>query len=138
LHDQSAEQQGRDRYECYLWARQQTGFDPSAPLLAPHQRVEVIPQPPPGHDAAAGAVTGAVIGSIITAPHDSGKGAIIGAVAGAMAGAASDAARQQEAERIQAQYDRQAALRNASIEGKAKNYRRAMAACLEGRGYSVR
>jgi len=138
LHDQSPEQQDRDRYECYQWARQQTGFDPSAPLLAPHQRVEVIPQPPPGHDTAAGAVTGAVIGSIVTAPHDSGKGAIIGAMAGAIAGAASDTARQQEAERIQAQYDRQAALRNASIEEKARNYRRAMAACLEGRGYSVR
>ena len=138
LHDQNAEQQDRDRYECYLWAKQQTGFDPSAPQLAPHQRVKVIAQPAPGADAAVGAVTGAIIGSMVTAPHDSGQGAVVGAVAGAMIGAASDEARQQEAERIQTHYDRRAALRNAHIEEQAGNYRRAMTACLEGRGYSVR
>jgi hypothetical protein len=27
---QSPDQQGRDRYECHLWAANQTGFDPSA------------------------------------------------------------------------------------------------------------
>jgi len=138
LHGQSAEQQDRDRYQCYLWAKQQTGFDPSATLLAPHQRVEVIPQPAPGSDAAVGAVTGAIIGSMVTAPHDSAGGAIVGAVTGAMIGAASDATRQQEAERIQAQYDRQAGMLNSNIEQQASNYRRAMTACLEGRGYSVR
>jgi len=138
LHGQSAGQQDRDRYQCYLWAKQQTGFDPSATLLAPHQRVKVIPEPAPGHDMAVGAVTGAVIGTVVTAPHDGAQGAIIGAVTGAMVGAASDAARRQEAERVQAHYDRQAAQRNARIEQKANNYRRAMMACLEGRGYSVR
>jgi len=138
LQGQSAGQQDRDRYQCYLWAKQQTGFDPSAMQLAPHQRVEVIPQPAPGSDAAAGAVTGAIIGSVVTAPHDSAEGAIVGAVTGAMIGAASDAARQQEAQRIQAQYDRQATMHNANIEQQASNYRRAMMACLEGRGYSVR
>jgi hypothetical protein len=29
---QSAEQQGRDRYECHRWAADQTGFDPTQPL----------------------------------------------------------------------------------------------------------
>jgi len=29
-HGQSDEQRDRDRYECYLWAVEQTGFDPSA------------------------------------------------------------------------------------------------------------
>jgi len=138
LHDQDAAQQDRDRFECYLWAKQQTGFDPSAPQLAPHQRVEVIPQTPPGHDAAAGAVTGAIIGSIVTVPHDSAQGAIVGAVAGGMMGAASDTARQQEAGNIQTHYDRQENLRRARIEQMAGDYRRAMMACLEGRGYSVR
>ena len=138
LHGQSAEQQDRDRYQCYLWAKQQTGFDPSVPFLAPHQRVEVIPQPAPGSDAAVGAVTGAIIGSVITAPHDSAQGAVAGAMAGAIIGAASDTARQQQAERIQTHMDRQAALRQAQLEQKASDYRRAMSACLEGRGYSVR
>lgn len=29
-HGQSTEQTSKDRYECYLWAVKQTGFDPSA------------------------------------------------------------------------------------------------------------
>jgi len=138
LHDQTAKQQDRDRYQCYLWAKKQTGFDPSAPQLAPHQRLEVIPEPAPGHDTAVGAVTGAIIGSMITGPHDSGSGAIAGAVTGAAIGAASDTARQQEAERLQSHYDRQSAQRYAELERQANEYRRAMTACLEGRGYSVR
>jgi hypothetical protein len=28
-HNQSAEQQGKDRYECHSWAEGQTGFDPT-------------------------------------------------------------------------------------------------------------
>lgn len=32
LKGQSAEQQDRDRYECYRWAHRQTGFDPSRPV----------------------------------------------------------------------------------------------------------
>ena len=41
LRDQSADLQGRDRYECHHWAVQQTGFDPSAPSVPPHLRVVV-------------------------------------------------------------------------------------------------
>ncbi|HEY6353667.1 MAG TPA: hypothetical protein VIY30_04195, partial [Burkholderiaceae bacterium] len=49
LHGQSAEQQDRDHYECSLWATQQTGFDPSAPGVPPHERVRVVSAgPPPG------------------------------------------------------------------------------------------
>lgn len=134
---QSAEQQDRDRYECYLWAVQQTGFDPSDPDLAPHQRVTVTPVPPVGHDTAVGAVTGAVIGAAVARPGEKAGGAVVGAIAGATIGAASDAARQQQARRVQEQYDREHAARTAQIERQAENYRRAMAACLEGRGYSV-
>jgi Glycine zipper len=138
LNDQNSMQQDRDRYECYLWARQQTGFDPGALQLAPQQRMEVIPRFPPGNDAASGAVTGAIIGSIVTAPHDSAEGAIVGAVAGGIMGAAADAARQQEAETIQAHYDRQENLRRVRIKQTTDDYRRAMMACLTGRSYSVR
>src|SRR5688572_16435530 len=60
---QTTEQQSRDRYECYLWATKQSGFDPSLPQLAPHQRVEVVPMPPPGHGTVSGAITGAAIGA---------------------------------------------------------------------------
>jgi len=134
---QSTAQQDRDRYECYLWSRQQTGFDPSAAQLAPHQRVRVVPTVPPGHDTAAGAVTGAVIGAVVSPPNRSVEGAVVGAVAGAVAGAASDAARQEQVEREQIRHNRRATQRSARIEQQASSYRRAMSACLEGRGYAV-
>jgi outer membrane biogenesis lipoprotein LolB len=135
---QSAAQQDRDRYECYLWAVKQSGFDPSQPQLAPQQRVEVMPMPAPGHDTAVGAATGAVIGAVVSRPHDALKGAVVGAAAGAIIGAASDTARQQQAERVQQHYEQGDAQRTAHIEQQAQNYRRAMTACLEGRGYTVR
>lgn len=135
---QSARRQDRDRYECYLWAVDQSGFDPSSPLLAPHQRVRVVAEPPAGHDTATGAVTGAVLGAVIGAPHNSGGGAVIGALAGAALGASSDAERQNRAAGLQEQYDRQADRQYAAHERQADNYRRAMSACLEGRGYTVR
>lgn len=134
---QSPEQQERDRYECYLWAMEQTGFDPSSPDLAPHQRVRVVPKPAPGHDTAVGAVTGAMIGAVVSRPGNKVGGAVVGAVAGGALGAASDAARQRQAARIQQGYDQAEAERTAMLEQQASEYRRAMSACLEGRGYAV-
>ncbi len=136
---QSPAQQDRDRYECYVWAVQQTGFDPSAPQLAPHQRLETVAMPPPAHDAAVGAATGAVIGAIAARPGHTGSGAVVGAIAGAVIGGISDAARQEQAERIQERYvSRREAAYSVRVEQQAASYRRAMAACLEGRGYTVR
>lgn len=135
---QSPAQQDRDRYECYGWASQQTGFDPSLPRLPPHQRLEVVPQPAIGHDTASGAFTGAVLGAVVSRPGRSGEGAVIGAIAGTILGAASDSARQEHAERLQERYDRRASQAAAHTEQQASAYRRAMGACLEGRGYTVR
>jgi hypothetical protein len=135
---QSPEQQNRDRYECYLWAVKQSGFDPSQPHLAPHQRVEVVPMPAPGHDTVAGAATGAIVGAAVSRPRDVGEGAVVGAIAGALLGAASDASRTAQAEQVQRRYDQRDAERNAVVEQQATNYRRAMGACLEGRGYTVK
>jgi hypothetical protein len=135
---QSEQQQDRDRYECYLWAVKQSGFDPGQAQLAPHQRIEVTPEAPPGSDTAAGAVGGAIVGSLL-APHDDrGFGLVFGAITGAMMGAASDAARQQQADQIQQQYDSQERQRYARLEKQSRDYERAMTACLEGRGYTVR
>jgi Glycine zipper 2TM domain len=137
-HGQSAAQQDQDRYECYLWAMKQTGFDPSQPDLAPHQRVMVTPVPAPGHDTAVGALAGAAIGAAISGDDDRAGGAVLGAITGAAIGAASDSARQQQAQQLQESYDSADAERQARIDRQAADYRRAMAACLEGRGYSVR
>jgi hypothetical protein len=135
---QNADQQERDRYECYLWAVKQSGFDPSQPNLAPHQRIEVVPQTPPGQDTAVGAVTGAVIGAVVASPGRSAEGAVVGAVVGTIAGAASESARAEEVARAQQRVDQREAQRRAQLEQQAANYRRALTACLEGRGYTVR
>lgn len=134
---QDREQQDRDRYECYLWAVKKTGFEPSQAGMAPHQRVKVVAQRAPGTDTAVGAVTGAVIGAAVSRPEDRVGGAVIGAVAGATLGAVSDASRQQQTQRIQQSYDQANERQQALLDQQARDYRRAMAACLEGRGYSV-
>lgn len=137
-HGQSEAQQDRDRYECYLWARKKSGFDPGQAQLAPHQRVEVTPTAPPGADTAAGAVTGAIVGSMMSPRHDKGFGMVFGAITGAMLGAASDQARQEQAAQVQQQYDARENRHYANVEKQARDYQRAMTACLEGRGYTVR
>ena len=135
---QSADRVNRDRYECYLWSVKQSGFDPSQGQLAPHQRVEVVPMPPAGTNTVAGAATGAVLGAIIANPHDAAAGAVGGAIVGGALGAISDSQRQQQAKQVQSRYDRRTAAQNAQLEEQASNYRRALTACLEGRGYTVK
>ncbi|MEE9338041.1 MAG: glycine zipper 2TM domain-containing protein [Methylococcaceae bacterium] len=134
---QSKSLQQRDRYECYRWAVKKSGFDPNQAQLAPHQRFEVKASPRPGTGVIVGAATGAVIGSISAHPRRSAEGLVFGAVAGALVGAATDIARHDRATRIQRQYDENDANRYVRLEMQSRNYRRAMSACLEGRGYSV-
>ena len=134
---QSAAQQDRDRYECYRWAVKQSGFDPSAPQLAPHQRIQVTPSPAPGTSTAIGAATGALLGAVVSPPARAAEGAAVGAITGAVIGSASDAARQEQAEQAQRRIDQSEAQRQARLEQQAAKYRRAMTACLEGRGYTV-
>jgi outer membrane lipoprotein SlyB len=135
---QTQEQLSRDRYECYLWGVKQSGFDPSQTSLAPHQRVQVVPMPPSGSGTAAGAITGAVIGAVIAGPHDAAAGAVGGAILGGAAGAASDAQRESRVKQVQNRYDQRESARMAKLEEQAGNYRRALSACLEGRGYTVK
>jgi hypothetical protein len=105
---QTAEQQSRDTYECQVWAKQQSGFDP-------------------GMDTAKGAGVGAVIGAlggaaagaaIGSASGHAGTGAAIGAAAGGLGGAG-----------VGAGYNY-----SKSREG----YDQAFSACMSGRGYSIR
>ena len=134
---QTTEQQSRDHYECYNWAMKQTGFDPSQSSIPPEQRVRVVPMPPPGHDTAVLAITGAVLGALIAGPRHAAGGALIGAAGGAIAGAASDSSRQQTARQLEEAYSNRDRALDAQYEGRALTFRRAMSACLEGRGYSV-
>ncbi len=135
---QSPLQMDRDRYECHIWAMGQSGYDPSLPPLPVRQAVRVEPAPPVGHDTTFLAFTGALLGAIIGGHHHSGEGALIGGTIGAMTGIISDSARAETARRIEADRNRQSVEYNAQMEGRAADYRRAMGACLEGRGYSVK
>lgn len=136
---QTAEQQDRDRYDCFQWAIQQTGFDPSSPSVPPHERIQVVggpPAVPPGAGVAAGAVTGALLGAIVSRPRDAGAGALVGAVLGGVLGGAAESAQNQQAAQANTRViDRQQSVQ---LERKAGDFRRAAGACLEARGYSVR
>jgi hypothetical protein len=135
---QTTEQQSRDHYECYTWAVNRTGFDPAQSSIPTDQRVRVVPMPPPGHDTATLAIAGAVLGALIGGPRHAAGGALIGAAGGAIAGAASDSARQESALQREESYAARDRARNTGSNASALGFRRAMSACLEGRGYSVR
>lgn len=130
---QNQSQQDKDRYECHTWAVKQTGFDPSRPqTVQPNTASDNRYQPSQPHvlkGAARGAALGAVGGAIA---GDAGKGAGAGAAMGGLAGGfrRRDEKRQQQ---NQQQYSAQASQQN-----QRASYHRAMAACLEGRGYSVK
>jgi len=83
-----------------------------------------------------GAAGGAIIGSAVSRPWESGQGALVGALAGAVIGGLSDAARLEQARA--AADSATTSERAALLERMARDYRRAMSACLEARGYSVR
>lgn len=118
---QSAKQQDKDKYECYSWAKKQTGFDPQAAGTAGagtqgHSGSAVRGA---GRGAAVGALGGAIGG-------DAGKGAAVGAGVGAAGGGA----RRRQAEKEQAQVQSQE-------KQKLSEFNKAEGACLQGRGYSV-
>ncbi len=106
---QSPQQQAQDEQQCRAWAQQQAGG---------------APPPPQGHargtvrGSARGAAGGAAVGAIA---GDAGKGAAIGATVGAVKG-------RRDSKRAAA--DQQA--------GAADALERAFAACMEGRGYTVK
>jgi outer membrane lipoprotein SlyB len=128
---QSPEQTERDRYDCHIWAVQQTGVDPSR--VTAYQSVIVQPSSPPGSNAVGGAIVGAIIGSIIGGPYNSGAGFLLGGATGAIVGSAADANAQKQAQQTQAQINQSAAEARAQSDA----YRRAMGSCLQGRGYTV-
>jgi hypothetical protein len=136
---QTPQQQDRDRYECSTWATQQTGFNPSAPNVPPHERVQVVAGPPPGTGVAVGAVTGGILGAAVSNPRNAGAGLLLGALLGGAIGAGAEASADAQAQNAaNANADAHMQAQAAQIERKASDYRRAVGACLEGRGYSIK
>lgn len=141
---QTPTKQSADEGECFAWSKGQTGVDPMAlsapPAAAAAQPATPAQAPPRGtrlRGAARGAAAGAVIGEI--ADDDAGKGAAIGATAGVMKGGAD--ARKQQAQAQQAaaaQAQQQAAQQQAAKADQLALFNKGFAACLEGRGYTVK
>jgi hypothetical protein len=134
---QDAAKQGQDENECYSWARQQTGIDPTA---APSP---VAPKEAPKGGAVKGAARGAAKGAAVGAVGDddwerdeghldAGEGAAAGAAAGAVKGRRPQkkAAKQSDAQAQQAAQTQAAQTKD--------SFKKAWGACLEGRGYSVK
>jgi len=136
---QSDKQLDRDRYECNKWAVAQSGYDPSAhPQFTTYQPTPVVSLPPRGADTVAGVISGAVTGAVIAGPYDTSEGAMIGAIAGGIMGAITESARRKEAGLINAHQSTQSQAERARLEALVSNYRRAIGACLEARGYTVK
>lgn len=126
---QSDEQMDKDKYECYNWAKKDSGFDP--------MEVPVTSTAPPSSQkksggVARGALGGAALGAII---GDSSKSAGRGAAAGGLIGGVRQSSRNRQVEQERQQWEQQEASRYANNRN---NYNRAYSACLEGRGYTVK
>ena len=130
---QNQQQLEKDKYECYSWAKQQTGFDP--------MEVPKATAPPPQQGAqqgglVRGAARGATVGVAAGAiAGDAGKGAAIGAASGALIGGMRRRDQQRRQEQAQQQWAQE---QTAAYTQKRNAYNRAFGACLEGRGYTVK
>ena len=96
---QSQEVMERDKYNCYQWAKKETGFDP---MEAPKAT-----QAPPREGAAIGGLLGGV-------------------------------RRSRQTREQQNKQDQWAQEQAAQYSQKRNTYNRAYAACLEGKGYTVK
>lgn len=131
--EQTPQQQAADEQACYAWAQQQ--IDPlvgipnaDSAAQAGKARADSASKGAALKGAAAGVAGGAVIGAVA---GDAGTGAKVGATSGALRGLRARKEAEQRAEE-------QARAQAQSQAGQQTNtFRKAMIACLQGKGYSV-
>jgi hypothetical protein len=133
---QSQDQMEQDKFECYRWARDQTGFDPmKTPTTTtgpPAKEKEVWGA---GKTAAAGGAAGAAAGGIASGRKGLVRGGLIGAAGGALIGGARSSNQRKREQQKRKDWER----KEANNYVRARNeYNRAFGACMEGRGYSVK
>jgi hypothetical protein len=121
---QSPEQQKKDEAECNQWATGQSG-GPAQASAPPPPAQATTPTGVTAGAGARGAARGAVVGGIA---GDAGAGAAAGAAAGR---AQSRRENRNDAQQASAQQQQAQSSQNAA-------YAKARAACLEGRGYTVK
>lgn len=133
---QSAEQTEKDKFECYQWAKGQTGFDPMAAPTAqtapPPREKEVAGA---GKSGLVGGLGGAAVGGLLGGSKKSaGRGALVGAGAGALMGGMRRHDQKEREAHNRAQWEQREA---ANYAQNRNDYNRAYSACLSGRGYTV-
>ena len=123
---QTREQQDVDEAQCRRFATDRTGFDPmrmpAATTAAPGSQGSVL------GGGARGALLGTAVGAIA---GDVGRGAAIGGASGGLLGGM----RRQDSQRQQQDWVQRESIRH---QQNRDAFNRAFAACLEGRGYTVR
>jgi predicted lipid-binding transport protein (Tim44 family) len=136
---QSQDQMEKDKFECYSWAKGQTGFDP--------MEMPKATAPPPSKKAKSstaggvlkggvgGGLLGAGVGAIAGGSKGARKGAAIGGLSGGAIGGIRSSSQQKQDQQAQKQWEQQQA--NQYMQKRDK-YNRAYSACLEGKGYTVK
>lgn len=130
---QTPEQQARDEQACHAWAQQQVGPvtatpDADSAAQAGMAKADSATKHAGIKGAAGGAAGGALIGAIA---GDAGRGAGMGGLAGALRGRrARKEAEQQAEQQARAQVQAQANQQGGT-------FKKAVVACLQGRGYTV-
>ena len=133
---QSQKQQDQDKSQCYSWAKKQTGFDPmktpTATSAPPPKEKEVWGA---GKTGVAGAATGAIVGGVASGRKGAGRGALIGGAGGALLGGMRRSSQRNREDQNRQQWERE----QVNNYTRARNeYNRAFAACMTGRGYTVK
>jgi hypothetical protein len=129
---QSPQQMEKDKYECYTWAKGQSGFDPMAtPTASSPPPQQQAPEGGLFRGAAGGAAVGAAIGAIA---GNAGMGAAIGAAGGGLFGGMRRREQMMQEQQAQEQWAEQQA---AHLTQERNLYNRNFKACMEGRGYTL-
>jgi outer membrane lipoprotein SlyB len=130
---QSNDQMDKDKYACYQWAKNQSGFDP---MQQPKASAPPPQQEAPEGGVVGGAVKGGLLGVAVGAiAGDAGKGAAIGAASGGLVGGMRRHDQVSQQEQKQDQWANQQAQQ---YHQNRASYNKAYSACLEGKGYSVK
>jgi outer membrane lipoprotein SlyB len=129
---QSQDQMEKDKFSCYQWARDETGFDP--------MQTSTASTPPPQQQAGRGgalkgAAVGAGAGALIKKSGSRSKGAGTGALVGGVLGGARQSQQNRQDQQARQQWEQQQANEYAH---KRNAYNRAFSACMESKGYTMK
>ncbi len=134
--EQSDDQLEKDNFECYKWAKKRTGFDP---MKTPTTKTAQPEKEEKVWGAGETAVVGGVVGAGVGAIAGGGKGALIGGAVGVGGGALIGGARSSDQREREDKKRKDWERREANNHARDRNeYNRALGACMEGRGYSVK